>query len=76
MADTPQNRALVVEVANDPAARLMVDRYGNTWYARTLSDGRQVWVQARGNKITNAGINEHPRRFDPESGLKKPNRPW
>jgi filamentous hemagglutinin len=71
IADNPENRMLLLSVANDEASRLESDQYGNVWATRTLPDGRQVWVQTRGEKIVNAGINLVPRNFNPLTGLKK-----
>lgn len=69
--DTPENRQLLLEVANDEAARLESDQYSNIWSARLLPDGSQVWVQMRGEKIVNGGINSAPRTFNRSTGLKK-----
>jgi len=70
--DTPENRQLLLSVANDKTARLESDQYGNVWAARVLSDGRQAWVQIRGEKIVNAGINTFLKEFNPLTGLKRP----
>lgn len=70
--DTPENRKLLLSVANDSSARLESDKYGNTWAVKVLPDGRQGWVQIRGEKIVNAGINVVARKFNPSTGLKKP----
>ena len=70
--DTPENRTLLLEVANDPASRLESDQHGNYWAARLLKDGRQVWVRMRGEKIINAGINAAPRNFNSITGLNRP----
>ena len=69
--DTTEHRALFLEVANDLDARLDCDQYGTEWATRELMDGRQVWVQIRGTKIVDAGVNLTPRRFNPHTGLKK-----
>lgn len=37
------------------------DRFGNSSYARMLSDGRQVWNQCRGDRIGNGGVKTDPR---------------
>lgn len=71
VTDTPENRALLLEVANDPADSLSTDRYGNRWSARILPDGRQVWTQARDGKLVNGGINDVPRLFNSRTGLKR-----
>jgi filamentous hemagglutinin len=69
--DTPENRTILLDVANDPGALLTADRYGNEWAARMLADGRQVWTQARNGKVVNGGINAVPRLFNSKTGLKR-----
>ena len=48
------------------------DKFKNDWFARTLEDGKQVWVRTRNGKITNGGINNEPKTFDSVMGLCKP----
>ncbi len=69
LPDTPENRALLVEVANDAAVFRGTDRYGNAWYGRNRSDGSQIWVKTRAGQIVNGGVNAQPRNFAPSSGL-------
>ena len=69
LADTPANRALLQNVADDAATTLGTDRFGNVWSARTLEDGTQVWVQVRNGVIQNGGVNPTPRVFNPKTGL-------
>jgi hypothetical protein len=38
--DTPENRRLLFQVANDELARLESDQYGNIWAVRMLEDGQ------------------------------------
>ena len=45
------------------------DKYGNEWYAKILSTGKQVWVQVRNGKICNGGINQKPRQFNTQTGF-------
>jgi len=71
VADTEENRRLLMDVANDDLARLESDQYGNEWSARLLPDGSQAWTQTRLGKIVNGGINVVPRTFNPNTGLKK-----
>ena len=75
LPDTPQNRALLADVADDPAATLGMDRFGNTWSARLLPDGTQICVQTVGNRIVNGGLNRTPRTFSPQTGLSSPSKP-
>ena len=70
--DTPENRALLEDVANDSANFRGTDKYGNEWYTRTQSDGSQVWVEIRNGKIFEGGVNVTPKQWNPETGLKKP----
>ena len=75
LPDTPENRALLADVANDPATTLGTDRFGNTWSARLLPDGTQVWVQTMGNRIVNGGLNRTPRTFNSQTGLSSASKP-
>lgn len=63
--DTPANRGLITGTLSDPANYVGTDAYGNEIYTQPLPDGRQVWVQIRGDVIQNAGINDVPWRWDP-----------
>ena len=71
VADTPENRGLLLDVANDVSARLESDQYGNTWAACVLPDGQQAWVRIRADTILNGGINATPRKFNPRTGLNQ-----
>lgn len=70
--DTPSNRALLENVANNPENFRGTDKYGNDWYTKTLADGGEVWVESRNGNIFDGGINETPKPWDTETGLKKP----
>lgn len=67
--DTPQNRELLIELANDKFSILGPDRHGTVWSAKILSDGAQSWVQTRNGVIINGGINAEPKSYDPERSL-------
>ena len=67
--DTPENREMLRGVADDPSTTLGRDQYGNEWSARINEDGSQTWTSARNGRITNGGVNETPRSFDPQRGL-------
>ena len=70
--DTPENRALLEDVANDPANFRGTDKYGNEWYTKTQSDGSQVWVESRNGNIFEGGVNDIPKPWNSNTGLKKP----
>ena len=69
IADTPDNRRLLEDIANDPKAILGSDRHGTMWVGRTLPDGTQVWAAIRNGTIVNGGVNSSPRTFNPMTGL-------
>ena len=77
--DTPEARALIEEVANDPNCKLGTgpDSRGEIWYGKTLPDGKQIWVEIRSgeNIIRDAGINDIPKTWNPITGLKNPQPP-
>jgi filamentous hemagglutinin len=47
--DTSMNRRALVQVANRPTNLVGTDRFGNSWFAETRTDGTQVWAQVREN---------------------------
>lgn len=67
--DSPENRQLLLDVADDVRTTLGADRFGNVWSAVMRTDGTQVWVQARNGQIWNGGVNQTPRVFSSETGL-------
>jgi len=75
LADTPTNRQLLEETASNPTYFLGTDKYGNDWYAKTLSNGTQVWTQVRKGQIRNCGLNNSPRQFHPQTGFSSPTKP-
>lgn len=64
LADTPANRRLLIDTASDPKNYLGKDKFGNEWYAKTIEDGSQAWVQLRDGKIRNSGLNDTPKALD------------
>ncbi len=69
LPDTPINRDLLNSTLSEGKNFLGRDRFGNDWFARTLSDGRQVWTSSRDGLIRNGGVNETPKVFHPNTGL-------
>lgn len=72
ITDTPGNRQLLKKVANNTNNYLGTDKHGNNWYTQSQSDGSQIWVEVRNGIIFESGINEEPRIWNPQTGLKKP----
>lgn len=76
LPDTPANRRLIEDLANDDSCKLGSDKWGKEWYARMNPDGTQTWVSVRDGVIQDCGENTTPRPWDPEAGLSanKPKR--
>ena len=71
ISDTPENRKMLEQLANDLSAHIGKDMNGNDWNVRNLEDGSQVWVQSRYGIIQNGGINKPPRPWDEFTGLSR-----
>ena len=69
--DTPENRQLLEDVANDPNCYLGTTSPGLRWYARMREDGSQVWVTVYDHTIQNGGINDSPIFWDSVTGLNR-----
>lgn len=66
---TAENEQLLIDISNNSEIFLAVDSRGNSWFAKTLDNGKQAWTSVRNNKIQNGGINNTPRTFNDRSGL-------
>ncbi|MDX2162314.1 MAG: hypothetical protein SF162_13390, partial [bacterium] len=69
--DTLENRTMIQNTVAE-ANYLGPDQYGNHWYAQIQSDGTQIWVRVRNGRIINAGVNQVPKSYHPETGLNAP----
>lgn len=79
LLDTPKNRGILVDLANDSSKYKGTDKYGNRWNIEIDNKGRQVWVTVQKNTITNGGRNDVHRNWDMETGLNanpKKNGTW
>lgn len=68
LSDTPSNRKLLVDLANDKSKFIGTDKYGNSWNAEITNDGKQNWVRYQNGKINEGGQNKVPRQWDSETG--------
>lgn len=69
LSDTPANRKLLSDLANDQSKFIGKDKYGNSWNAETNSDGTQNWVRYQNGTINEGGQNASPRPWNSETGL-------
>ena len=70
---TPKNEKLFYDIANDPECLCgPPDKRGHHWYAKILENGKQAWVEVRGNTMQGWGINEpgNIKTYNPETGFK------
>ena len=69
LPDTPENRKLLQDLANDSTKYKGKDKYGNDWNVRMNNDGTQDWVRSQRQIINEGGRNLTPRPWDKETGL-------
>ena len=70
LQDTPENRKMLIELANEEKFHLGKDKWGSEWNARLNNDGTQDWVEHRNLEIWDGGRNQFPRDWDETTGLK------
>lgn len=75
LPDTPENRKLLQDVANDSKTTLGLDKHGNEWSSKIMDDGSQVWTQTRNGNVINGGLNKTPKTYNSETGLSATERP-
>lgn len=71
LPDTPENRRLLEELANDVKSHAGKDIRGNDWNIRDLEDGSQLWVTSKNGVIQNGGLNKPPKPWDEFTGLSQ-----
>ena len=69
LSDTPENRKLLQDLANDERFHVDIDKRGLDWNAKMLDDGSQLWVISRNGIIQNGGINRPPRIWNNITGF-------
>jgi len=75
LPNTPENQALIEDLINDGNCKLGPDQYGNDWFGRIMEDGNQLWAECRNGRVIDGGLSS-PRSYNPQTGLKNPNRGW
>ena len=76
LLDSPENRALLVDLANDSSKFVGTDQYGNSWNAELLVDGTQNWVRYRNGIIINGGRNVIPQPWNNKTGFNHSPTQW
>ncbi len=71
LPDTPENRKLLLDLANDSTAHAGKDLRGLDWNARIYEDGSQLWVSSKDGVVQNGGINNPYRPWDSATGFSK-----
>ncbi|MDO4939935.1 MAG: hypothetical protein Q4E54_08270 [Lachnospiraceae bacterium] len=66
--DTPENRKMLEDLANNKELYRGRDADGCDWNSEMQQDGSQKWVRYRNGRIINGGINNPPRRWDSITG--------
>ena len=69
LPDTPENRKLLVDLANDNRYHMGVDKFGNDWNVRLNNDGTQDWTRSMNQVINEGGRNLTPINWNDETGL-------
>ncbi len=69
LEDTPGNRKMLQELANDSKYHKDKDSRGNDWHYKELEDGSQLWVVSRNGIIQEGGLNNPPRVWNNRTGL-------
>ena len=73
--DTAENRKLLIDMVNNKKNYLGPIKWEKQCYAKMTKNGKQIWAEVRNGEIRNAGINDIPRTFNPETGLCRPFKP-
>ena len=71
LPDTPENRKLLLDLANDSSAHVGKDLRGLDWNSRINEDGSQLWVSSKDGVIQNGGINNPFHPWDKTTGFSK-----
>ena len=71
LPDSPENRKLLQELANDKSAHMGKDSRGLDWHVRMNADGSQTWVSSINGVIQNDGVNNPPHAWDASTGLSR-----
>lgn len=71
LENTPENRKMILKLANDMKFYRGKDKYGNDWCIRENADGTQDWVRSMNQVVNEGGRNQTPIEWNEETGLFK-----
>lgn len=71
LPDTPENRKMLTDLANNEKYHKGKDKWNNDWHARQNEDGTQDWTRSRNQMINEGGKNSKPVSWNDETGLFK-----
>ena len=70
LLDTPENRKMLLDLANDTKYHVGKDfENGLDWHAKLNEDGSQMWVTTKNGILQNGGINNPPIDWNTETGF-------
>lgn len=70
LLDTPENRKMLLDLANNPKYHVGKDMWECEWHIRINQDGTQDYTREYNLTITEGGKNLIPLSWDEETGLK------
>ena len=77
LPDTPENRKLLEDLANNLDYFKGKDKSGNDWHIRMNDDGTQDWVRHQNMVINEGGRNQSPINWNDKTGLyRQKKRRW
>lgn len=68
-SDTPKNRKILLDLANNESRFIGKDKYGNSWNVEINNEGKQNWVRYQNGVINEGGQNVTHRKWDAEPGF-------
>ena len=68
--DNAASRRLITDLTNNRKYLQGVDRYGKSWFARTMDDGTQIYGYTQNGVVKGAGINQSPVNLIKKYNLK------
>ena len=71
LLDTPANRKLLLDIANNKKYFKDIDKFGITWHIKYNSQGHQIWTASKNGILQEGGKNIFPHKWDPATGLNK-----